>query len=118
MQPQNSPPAAEGTGFLPELFLVGVNTPTCAAYLIDKPSFVFGKSEQCDGCLAFSDEISREHARIDYREGHYTVTDLGSTNLTFLNGAPLAPQTETPLSPGDRLAFSVFQFDVDRINRT
>lgn len=31
-------------------------------------------------------EASRTHARIQYRDGHYTLADLGSSNGTFVNG--------------------------------
>ncbi len=43
--------------------------------------------------------LSRKHARIDYRESSYWLTDLGSANGTSLNGRSLdAPQ---PLHAGD-----------------
>jgi hypothetical protein len=34
-------------------------------------------------------EISRQHARISWQAGNYYVEDMGSTNGTFLNGAPV-----------------------------
>lgn len=101
----------------PELFLWGINTPVCAAYLINKPTFTLGKAETCDGVLAFSDEISREHARITCRDGVYYISDLGSTNKTYLNGQLLIPNEETQLNVGDRITLSVYSFSVDHINR-
>ena len=37
-------------------------------------------------------QISREHARIDSYQGQITVTDLGSTNGTFVNDHRIEPQ--------------------------
>jgi eukaryotic-like serine/threonine-protein kinase len=46
---------------------------------------------------------SRNHASIDRNGTAYILTDLGSTNGTTLNGAPLQPQRPYPLKPGDRI---------------
>lgn len=48
--------------------------------------------------------ISRRHATVvsDDR-GNVSITDLASTNGTFLNGAPLAPHLPYRLQDGDRL---------------
>src|SRR5205814_8428950 len=45
--------------------------------------------------------VSWEHARIDMAPTGATVTDLNSTNGSFLNGRPLAGTA--PLRPGDSL---------------
>jgi ABC transport system ATP-binding/permease protein len=51
-----------------------------------KESVVIGRSAECD--IVISDEtVSRQHARIDRAgEGRYRITDLESTNGTFVNG--------------------------------
>jgi hypothetical protein len=41
--------------------------------------------------------VSRQHAVIRSSAGHWTIEDLGSTNGTFLNESPLAPNTPTLL---------------------
>ncbi len=105
----------EAPAFYPQLFLSGVNTPVCVQLLIDKPTFVLGKSESCDGVLAFNDEISREHCRIAWHDGDYTIADLNSTNSTCLNGSVLIPGQEYPLHPGDRLQLSASTFLVEQI---
>lgn len=101
--------------FYPQLFLSGMNTPVCVQLLIDKPVFVLGKSDSCDGVLSFNDEISREHCRISWRDGGYTIADLNSTNSTCLNGSVLIPNQEYPLRPGDRLQLSASTFLVEQI---
>jgi FHA domain-containing protein len=49
--------------------------------------------------------VSTQHAVLRIRESGLTVTDLGSTNGTSLNGSEnfLANGKETPLADGDRL---------------
>lgn len=47
--------------------------------------------------------VSRLHARFDRKGEEWTVTDLGSTNGTFVNGNRLAPNTPATLAPGDEI---------------
>ena len=96
-------------------FISGVNTPVCVQLLINKPGFVLGKSDACDGVLSFSDEISREHCKIIWREGQYYIMDLNSTNGTCLNDMLLSPNQEYPLNTGDRLRLSASTFQVEQI---
>lgn len=46
---------------------------------------------------------SRNHAVIGRNGDYYTITDLGSTNGTLLNGSPLPQHTATRLRSGDRI---------------
>lgn len=101
--------------FAPVLFLYGVNTPVCVQLLINKPVFSIGKSDSCDGVLAFNPEISKEHCRIIYRNGEYFVVDLNSTNRTYLNDEVLDRGTEYLLHVRDRLRLSTLTFSVEPI---
>lgn len=47
--------------------------------------------------------VSRRHAQVTYAEGRYWVTDLDSSNGTFLNDNRLEPNRPAALSHGDRL---------------
>ena len=47
--------------------------------------------------------VSRAHARIERRGGAFFVLDLGSTNLTKVNGEPVR---ERELRDGDELQFA------------
>ncbi|MCA9972426.1 MAG: FHA domain-containing protein [Anaerolineales bacterium] len=47
--------------------------------------------------------ISRQHARVIYQDGVFTLEDLNSTNGTWLNHQRLPPGTPFPLDTGDRL---------------
>ncbi len=48
---------------------------------------------------------SSEHARLAYREGAWSVRDLGSRNGTYLNGQRIEPRGPHALSKGDELSF-------------
>ncbi len=55
---------------------------------------------------SYDDEakISRRHARITYRNGGYTIEDLGSTNGTYVNrGRRLIPGNPHKLEDGDEI---------------
>lgn len=110
-------PEPEKPVFTVSMIIAGINTSTCATYLIDKPVFTLGKASACDGILDFSEEISREHARISWADGKYTITDLNSMNGTFLNGRPVPPNQPQPLKEGDRIGISTFLFSVELIRR-
>jgi pSer/pThr/pTyr-binding forkhead associated (FHA) protein len=59
-----------------------------------------GRADSCDIVLPES-SVSTLHARLQRREGVWTITDLGSTNGTVVDGERL--QDEVPLSPGASL---------------
>lgn len=49
-----------------------------------------------------STDVSRHHARIEYRDGQWLLIDLGSTNGTRLNGQPLR---QGVIRGGDQIEF-------------
>ena len=97
------------------LFLVGVDTPVEVEFVIEKNDFTLGKkADAVDGCLSFSDLISRRHCRIQRSEGNFAVMDLQSVNGTYINQQRLEPYRPYPLKDGDilRLAKSSFQVTI------
>lgn len=48
-------------------------------------------------------QVSRNHAQIQYEQTECVVTDMGSTNGTFINGASIPSGSPQPLRPGDML---------------
>ncbi|MCS6859221.1 MAG: FHA domain-containing protein [Abditibacteriales bacterium] len=53
--------------------------------------------------LGSDDAVSRRHAEIRRRGSQFFLVDLGSTNGTQLNGEPIAPHVEVPLSNGSEI---------------
>ena len=54
--------------------------------------------------------ISRYHAKIEEMEGTYFLSDLSSSNGTFLNGKRLHPEEANILIPGDKISFANISF--------
>lgn len=63
------------------------------------PVVTIGQGSQNEVVLA-DDSISTRHARVEYDAGGWRLTDLGSTNGTYVDGVRLAPEIPTPLAPG------------------
>ncbi len=73
---------------------------------LDVFPFVLGKGEKgIDGRIE-NPMISRIHSQLDYINDVYYITDLNSTNGTFLNGQRLEPHEQVKISPGDRIQFA------------
>jgi hypothetical protein len=65
---------------------------------------LIGRSSSCALRLT-SGAASREHARLSFTGGAWSLRDLGATNGTFVNGARLAAGGVRELAAGDRLGF-------------
>jgi hypothetical protein len=68
-----------------------------------------GRSHACD-VVFVSDAVSRRHARLLFRDGHWVIRDLGSTNGTMVNGVRIG---RCVLHPGDRVTFGDTSVKVD-----
>ncbi|MBD2521076.1 FHA domain-containing protein [Nostoc sp. FACHB-133] len=91
-----------------ELFHFQTNTslqfpPNLSVISIGKPNDQKPPDIDISG-LPDSDVASRIHAQIWMNGDEYHITDLGSSNGTYINGAKLQPQVFCPLHPGDRVS--------------
>jgi predicted component of type VI protein secretion system len=66
------------------------------------PIVNIGRADYNDIVLA-DDSVSTAHAKLQRREGVWTLVDLGSTNGTFVDGEPVTG--EVPLGPGVTVRF-------------
>lgn len=74
--------------------------------------FIIGKQEGlCDYVLDKS-TVSRLHVRFDETENGYQVTDLNSTNGTFVNGRPLDANGTASVQPGDEIGVADLKFQL------
>lgn len=79
---------------------------------INKPEFLIGKERRrVDYCITDNNSVSRAHAKIKVRAGRCYISDLGSTNCTYVNGVKLSPNQEVILSKGDRIKISDEEFE-------
>jgi predicted ATPase len=79
-----------------------VTTPSgMRAIPLDRMPLTIGRESNTD--IALDDpRVSRQHARLSYRQQQIWLTDLRSSNGTFVNGQPIQ---ECALQPGDVLSF-------------
>jgi len=77
-----------------------------------KPIVILGRVEGIADVVVDDEAASRYHACVTYREGKFILTDMGSTNGTFVNRRPVA---EVVLKPGDqiRIGVTVLSFEVE-----
>lgn len=66
---------------------------------LDKPKVVFGRASSCDVVLALKG-VSRVHFQTEYDGRFWRISDLNSTNGTFVNQKII---TNQPLRDGDRI---------------
>lgn len=71
--------------------------------VISKSRFVLGRSPESEFRFADSKGISRKHACIQYDGKDFYLSDLGSTNHTFLNGQELVPGDSRRLKNDDEI---------------
>jgi hypothetical protein len=69
--------------------------------LIRRPAISIGRALDNDVIIDSAD-VSRHHARIEYRDGQFRLIDLDSTNGTALNGHQAR---NAVISDGDRITF-------------
>lgn len=63
------------------------------------PVVNIGRGRQNDVVLD-DDSVSSTHARLEYADAQWRITDLGSANGTYVEGVRLAAQVPTPLPYG------------------
>jgi hypothetical protein len=78
---------------------------------LGSPTVTIGRLADCDVVLT-DKGASRKHAQLRLREGTWTITDLGSTNGTRLNGQTIQSRD---LTDGDRITVgsTVIEFRSD-----
>ena len=92
--------------------IIALNTSERIELDVNKDEYLIGKkADKVDGVVSFNKMISRIHCKINKQESGATITDLGSANGTYVNGAKLQPNQRMNISNGDiiRLANSDFQ---------
>ena len=75
-------------------------------YFLAKDVYIIGRAGDCDLALNES-TISAQHAKIERAGDHYQISDMGSTNGTFVNGVKVDKKA---LRTDDKIRFDVFEF--------
>jgi hypothetical protein len=96
---KNAIPAQNSFPELKGQLILNTGTSVGKTFYLKTSLMIIGRHDSCDIILNdFS--VSRRQAKIEYRQGKYILTDLGSTNGTFVNGKPVTTQ---PLKTGDTI---------------
>lgn len=94
----------------PKLLEVGAADGRVREIILSDDEFLIGRGEDCTLCLHEPD-ISRHHCLIRTRGAQPIISDLGSSNGTFINGHRLLSQT--PIATGDEIRIGPFRYIVD-----
>ena len=90
---------------------------TNEAVYITKPNFIIGKdAAKCDFCVTGNPTVSRRHASVTIRsKNDCYITDLNSSNHTFVDGVQLTPNAPARMFRGSRVYISneEFLFDIE-----
>jgi signal transduction histidine kinase len=85
-------------------------------FLVTYPECTIGRHPE-NGVSLLLESVSRFHARLDFENEQWLLTDLNSSNGTFLNGERLGPESR-PVRDRDRITFgradfifSLFSYD-------
>ncbi len=92
---------------------------TCGWFAMDTP-LTLGRAagSAADNLLDLTDfnahrhGVSRLHCRLTRAHNRLLLTDLGSTNGTYLNGRLLPPHREAPLADGDHLILGTLHMNI------
>jgi pSer/pThr/pTyr-binding forkhead associated (FHA) protein/peroxiredoxin len=76
-------------------------------FLLVKPEITIG-SDDINDIVIRSPTVSRRHAKLVRRQGHYELTDLDSTNGTLINSRRIS--TPTLVELGDEVRFGSVRF--------
>ena len=93
-----------------------VNRQTGETIFVNKPVFRMGRERSYVDYFVANPAISRHHCNLLERDNNWYLTDLNSTNGTYVNGVKLMPNQEVCLRSGDRLTLAnvAFVFECDQ----
>lgn len=88
--------------------------PPPAEYVFTGDLVTLGRTAGNDVILPDTDKrVSGKHARLEKRDGAWSLTDVGSTNGTYLNDRKVEAKKAHGLKSGDRLSLGLFQIRVE-----
>ena len=95
---------AEPNAKVPSCLVLLVGPPEMLGkqWQIDRALTVIGRSVESDIQIADT-SLSKKHARIDLKDNQTTITDLGATNKTLVDGQVLEPMQPRTLKNNDQI---------------
>ena len=91
-----------------------LDSPNEIGIVVDKDNFILGSSNNtADGVISFNKAISRKHCSIRKNGDKYYLTDLGSSNGTFVNGVKLLQGDSVEIKVGDKIKLANSAFSIE-----
>jgi len=81
----------------------------------DRECVIGKQKESVDQVIPFSKAVSRIHCKAGFDNGEAYITDLGSSNGTFVNGRRLEKDEKAIIKGGDSVRIANLEFDVEDI---
>ncbi len=92
--------------------LVSLQKDRCPDITLNRDYMIIGKSKAQSDIILSDSTVSRKHARIERRTDGYYVTDLFSTNGTFLDGHRLESGQAVILNEGAQLTIASLHYHI------
>ena len=78
-------------------------------HVLQKDQAFIGRSTENDIALPDNEKrVSSKHARLDRQGTSLQITDLGSTNGTFVNGRRIDPNSGVDIKDGDKISIGLY----------
>jgi len=92
----------------------GSGAPPPGEYVFTGDVVTLGRTAGNDVILPDTDKrVSGKHARLEKRDGAWSVMDVGSTNGTYLNDKKIEAKKPHGLKSGDRMSLGLFQIRLE-----
>jgi predicted component of type VI protein secretion system len=92
----------------------GTGAPPPGEYVFTGDVVTLGRTAGNDVILPDTDKrVSGKHARLEKRDGAWSLTDVGSTNGTYLNDKKVEAKKAHGMKSGDRLSLGLFQIRLE-----
>ncbi|KAL5994984.1 hypothetical protein ACLOJK_025041 [Asimina triloba] len=96
---------------------IGYRVPMPDAFEIASSSVMVGRLPEKANIVIPVATVSGLHARLEKKSGVLLVTDLDSTNGTYINEKRLKPGSATPIPPGSALIFGDIHLAMFRVSK-
>ena len=96
----NRAPTPVGRSATAAFTVEGVSGPMAGHTFPLHGRLTIGRAPSCDISMPGATNVSGNHCVIEVYNGQITVTDLGSTNGTYINGQRLTPNQQVPVFGG------------------
>jgi len=101
------------TSFKLVVTLTGSKEAAPSEHAVQKDQTIIGRQPGNDIVLPDNEKrVSSKHSRIDRAGGALQITDLGSTNGTFVNDRKIEPNSPVDIKNGDKISIGLYQLKV------